>query len=36
MTYDARETGLQTGQPVELYEFRHGTTLYRYTSADTF
>lgn len=35
MTYDARETGLQTGQPVELYEFRHGTTLYRYTSADT-
>ncbi|MGD9599938.1 MAG: phage BR0599 family protein [Steroidobacteraceae bacterium] len=35
MTYDAAETGLQTGAPVELYEFTHGTTVYRYTSADT-
>lgn len=35
MTYDASETGLQTGQPVELYEFTHGATVFRYTSADT-
>lgn len=35
MTYDARESGLQTGEPVELYEFQRGATFYRYTSADT-
>jgi uncharacterized phage protein (TIGR02218 family) len=34
MTYDARETGAQTGEPVELYEFAHGPNFYRYTSAD--
>lgn len=34
MTYDAMESGLQTGKPVELYEFQHGPTFYRYTSAD--
>ena len=35
MTYAARETGAQTGEPVELYEFRHGPNFYRYTSSDT-
>lgn len=34
MTYQAQETGAQTGAPVELYEFRHGPNFYRYTSAD--
>jgi len=34
MTYDARESGLQTANPVELYEFQHGPTYYRYTSSD--
>lgn len=34
MTYSAREAGLQTGQPVELYEFRNGADAYRYTSAN--
>lgn len=34
MTYDASETGAQTGKPIELYEFRVGTAYYRYTSAD--
>lgn len=34
MTYDARESGAQTGEPVELYEFRHGPNFYRYTSAE--
>lgn len=34
MTYDALETGAQSGKPVELYEFTHGTNVYRYTSAE--
>lgn len=33
MTYDARETGVQTAEPVELYEFTVGDIVYRYTSA---
>lgn len=35
MTYDARESSLAAGEPVELYEFQHGANFYRYTSADT-
>jgi uncharacterized phage protein (TIGR02218 family) len=34
MTYNTRETSLRTGEPVELYEFRHGPNFYRYTSSD--
>ena len=34
MSFNALETGSQTGEPVELYEFRDGPTFYRYTSAD--
>lgn len=33
MTYEARETGVQTAEPVELYEFAHGANVYRYTSS---
>lgn len=34
MTYDSLERSMQSGAPVELYEFTRGTTVYRYTSAD--
>jgi uncharacterized phage protein (TIGR02218 family) len=34
MTYATVETSVQTGRPVELYEFLDGATAYRYTSAD--
>jgi uncharacterized phage protein (TIGR02218 family) len=34
MTYAAVETSIQSGRPVELYEFIYGATPYRYTSAD--
>lgn len=35
MTYDASEKGMQSGAPVEIYEFTRGTTeAWRYTSAD--
>lgn len=34
MTYIANESGLQSGAPVELYEFQSGSTAWRYTSAD--
>jgi uncharacterized phage protein (TIGR02218 family) len=33
MTFDAKETSLTDGQPVELYEFQYGTTFFRYTSS---
>lgn len=32
MTYDARETGTATAQPVELYRWQHAAESYRYTS----
>jgi len=35
MTYNAKESGLQTGNPVEFYEFQSGVDYYRYTSADS-
>jgi len=35
MTYDAQESSLEAGQPVELYEFTVNTTVYRYTSNQT-
>lgn len=34
MTYATVESSVQTGRPVELYEFLDGSTAYRYTSAD--
>ena len=34
MTYAATETSVQSGRPVELYDFSFGATHYRYTSAD--
>lgn len=34
MTYDARETSTQSGQPVELYTFSVAMRTYRYTSAE--
>lgn len=34
MTYATVEASVQTGRPVELYEFLDGATAYRYTSAD--
>jgi len=34
MTYATIETSVQSGRPVELYEFISGSTYYRYTSAD--
>lgn len=34
MTFDAREEGLSTGQPVRLYEFRLGPLRWRYAAAD--
>lgn len=34
MTYSAIETSVQSGRPLELYEFTYGATAYRYTSSD--
>lgn len=34
MTYATVESSVQTGRPVELYEFLNGDTAYRYTSGD--
>jgi uncharacterized phage protein (TIGR02218 family) len=34
MTYDTRERSLEDGQPVAMYQFRLGPTVWRYTSAD--
>jgi len=34
MTYDAHETSVATGRPVEIYEIIAGPTTYRYTSAE--
>jgi uncharacterized phage protein (TIGR02218 family) len=34
MTYDASESGINTGQPVDLYRFTRGLTIWTYTSAD--
>lgn len=34
MTFNTYETGIQLGNPVELYEFTDGADAYRYTSAD--
>lgn len=34
MTYDAREASVQSGAPVELFEFARGSLVFRYTSAD--
>lgn len=33
MSYAARETSTHDASPVELYEFRRGTTVWRYTTA---
>ena len=35
MTFNAQETSIQDGSPVELYEFVRGPTTFRYTSNDT-
>jgi uncharacterized phage protein (TIGR02218 family) len=35
MTVDARERSVCDGAPLELYEIVHGSTAWRYTSADT-
>ncbi len=34
MTFLARETSVESGQPVEIYHFSIGATNYRYTSAE--
>lgn len=34
MTFDARETSIQAGQPLRLYEFQRGLIRFRYTNAD--
>jgi uncharacterized phage protein (TIGR02218 family) len=34
MTYQAQESSVESGQPVELYEFTIGGTTYRYTSSE--
>lgn len=34
MTYDARERSSDQARPVELYEFRRGALVWRYTTAD--
>lgn len=34
MTFDARETSISDGQPVELYEFQMGLEYWRFTSGD--
>lgn len=33
MTYDLREESLQSGEPIELYQFTYGENSYHYTSA---
>jgi uncharacterized phage protein (TIGR02218 family) len=35
MTYDASEASIEGGEPIELYEFRRGSIVERYTSADS-
>lgn len=35
MTYEANETSVQSGAPVELFQFVRGSTYYRYTSAES-
>lgn len=35
MTYDTRENSLQSGEPIELYQFTYGNNIYRFTSAQT-
>lgn len=35
MTYDTSESSIQGGEPVELYEFRRGSIVDRYTSTDS-
>lgn len=34
MTFEGREYSLAEGQPIALYEFAHGVTTWRYSSAD--
>ncbi len=34
MTYEAEEESVEAGQPVELFKFTLGATIYRYTSAE--
>lgn len=34
MTYDAEETGVESGRPVELYEIRLGIETFRYSSGE--
>tara|TARA_R110000851_G_scaffold120002_1_gene248072 strand:- start:13019 stop:13852 length:834 start_codon:yes stop_codon:yes gene_type:complete len=34
VTYDAQEIGIQTGEPVEVYEFVYGSTSRFYTSSE--
>lgn len=34
MTYDAFETSVESGQPVELYDFNFGSDTFRFTSAE--
>lgn len=34
MTYDARESSIEAGNPVELYQFAYGNTTLRYTSSE--
>lgn len=34
MSFNAKEIGAYTGNPIELYEFRNGLAVWRYTSAD--
>lgn len=33
MTYEIYEESLQSGEPIELYQFNFGSNIYRYTSA---
>ena len=33
MTYEAFETSLESGQPVELYKFTAGSLVFRFTSS---
>lgn len=35
MAYNIFEESAQLGEPVEVYEFKYGTTVYRYTSASS-
>ena len=34
MSFDSRETSVESGQPVKLYEFQLGNTRWRYTAGD--